>query len=141
VPSPTPLQSHTYGPGHTHSHQAAATEVLPDASPVATVVLDIGDGFGALVIHTPPALDGHEIEIRPLGTDWLGAHTAVRQRLIPSGTQFAAVFGSLPEGHYDLRVRGDAEERPTLSLEVTSATVTDTSWPGTAGDPEGNPTA
>ena len=99
-------------------------EVLPDPSPVAAVVLDIGDGFGAVVIDTPPWLEGHEIEIRKVGAEWRGVHTAVRARLIPTGTQYAAVFGSLAEGRYDLRVRGDLDESPVLSLDVTGASVT-----------------
>jgi hypothetical protein len=97
---------------------------------VATVVLDIGEGFGALVIHTPASLGGREIEIRRRGTQWLGVHTAVRERLVPSGAQFAAVFGSLPEGHYDLRVRGCNHEHPALSVDVTGAAVAEAAWPG-----------
>jgi hypothetical protein len=104
-------------------------EVLPDPSPVAAVVLDIGDGFGAVVIDTPPSLEGREIEIRKVGTEWRGVHTAVRARLIPTGTQFAAVFGSLAEGGYDLRVRGGLDECPVLSIDVTGASVTYSTWP------------
>jgi hypothetical protein len=125
-PSPSPNPS----PGHSHGHRAGATaEVLPDPSPVAAVVLDIGDGVGAVVIDTPPSLEGREIEIRKVGTEWRGVHTAVRARLIPTGTQFAAVFGSLAEGRYDLRVRGDLDECPVLSIEVTGASVTYSLWP------------
>ncbi len=93
------------------------------------MVLDIGAGVGALVIHTPPSLDGCEIELRPEGTEWRGVHTAVRPRLIPSDTQFAAVFGSLSEGCYDLRLRGNEHEDPALSLNVAGALVTDARWP------------
>ena len=82
-----------------------------------------------MVIHTPPSLDGREIEIRPEDTEWRGVHTAVRPRLIPSDTQFAAVFGSLPVGRYDLRFRGDEHEDPALSLEVAGASVTNALWP------------
>jgi hypothetical protein len=82
-----------------------------------------------MVIRTPPSLDGREIELRPEGTEWRGVHTAVRPRLIPSDTQFAAVFGSLPEGRYDLRLRGDECDDPMLSLEVASASVTNALWP------------
>lgn len=131
-PSPgPPNHNHRHSPSHSHSHGAAgaAAELLPDSSPVAAVVLDIGDGFGAVVIDTPPWLEGHEIEIRKVGTEWRGVHTAVRARLIPTGTQYAAVFGSLAEGRYDLRVRGDLDESPVLSLDVTSASVTYSLWP------------
>ncbi len=30
-----------------------------------TVVLNIGSGIGALVVHTPAGLHGHEIEVSP----------------------------------------------------------------------------
>jgi hypothetical protein len=122
-PSPSP------SPSHSHSAAGATAEVLPDPSPVAAVVLDIGDGFGAVVIDTPPSLEGREIEIRKVGTEWRGVHTAVRARLIPTGTQFAAVFGSLAEGRYDLRVRGGLDECPVLSIDVTGASVTYSTWP------------
>jgi hypothetical protein len=131
-PSPgPPNHNHRHSPSHSHSHGAAgaAAELLPDSSPVAAVVLDIGDGFGAVVIDTPPWLEGHEIEIRKVGAEWRGVHTAVRARLIPTGTQYAALFGSLAEGRYDLRVRGDLDESPVLSLDVTSASVTYSLWP------------
>lgn len=123
--------THSHSPSQRHSPNGAGAtlEVLPDPSPVATVVLDIGDGFGALVIDTPPWLEGREIEIRKEGTEWRGVHTAVRARLIPTGTQFAAVFGSLAEGRFDLRVRGGLDECPVLSLLVTSASVTYSPWP------------
>jgi hypothetical protein len=118
-----------YRHGHAHPHPPGAAEVLPDPSRVATVTLDIGEGFGALVIHTPAGLSGQEIEIRPDGTEWRGQHTAVRPRILPSGTQFAGVFGSLAEGRYDLRLRGEVGERPTLSLIVDGGSVTDALWP------------
>jgi hypothetical protein len=129
-PSPgPPNHNHRHSPSHSHGAAGAAAELLPDSSPVAAVVLDIGDGFGAVVIDTPPSLEGHEIEIRKVGAEWRGVHTAVRARLIPTGTQYAAVFGSLAEGRYDLRVRGDLDESPVLSLDVTSASVTYSLWP------------
>jgi hypothetical protein len=129
-PSPSPpSHSHSHSSSHSHGAAGATVEVLPDPSPVAAVVLDIGDGFGAVVIDTPPWLEGHEIEIRKVGTEWRGVHTAVRARLIPTGTQYAAVFGSLAEGRYDLRVRGDLDESRVLSLDVTSASVTCSLWP------------
>jgi hypothetical protein len=127
--SPSPSHSPSHSPSPSHGAAGATVEVLPDPSPVAAVVLDIGDGFGAVVIDTAPSLEGREIEVRKVGTEWRGVHTAVRKRLIPTGTQYAAVFGSLAEGRYDLRVRGDLDESPVLCLEVTGASVTYSLWP------------
>ena len=37
------------------------TESAPGPSNAGSVVLNVGDGIGALVLHTPADLDGHEI--------------------------------------------------------------------------------
>jgi hypothetical protein len=71
-----------------------------------TVVLDIGGTTGAIVVITPPRLDGCEIEIRPEGASWEGQHTAVRQRRAGDRVQFAGVFPALDAGEYELRVLG-----------------------------------
>lgn len=113
---------------HPHTRPPVTAEVPPAPSPVAAVVLDIGQGIGALVIHTPAWLEGREIEIRPVDTDWLGVHTGVRRRLVPPGVQWAAVFGALPEGRYELRVKG-GDGPPALSVTVAGAAVTETAWP------------
>ncbi len=114
---------HGDGPGeHTH-------EVLPGPSPVASVVLDIGEGVGALIVRTTPDLDGQEIEIRRCGDPWRGVHTAVRRRVLPAGHQFAAVYGSLPAGRHELRRKGSADERPVLTVDVAEAAVAGAVWP------------
>jgi len=50
----------------THRHTLAP-------SGQGTVVLNIGAGIGALVITTPAALHGHEIEVSPVATHPYGA--------------------------------------------------------------------
>ncbi len=42
-------------------------EAVPGPSTSGSVVLDLGPGTGALVLHTPPEFDGAEIEISRLG--------------------------------------------------------------------------
>jgi len=71
-------------------------------------MLDIGEDTGALVIYTSEILAGEEIEIRPHGGAWTGTHTAVRARHMGDRVLYAGVFGSLPAGPYDLRVRPTA---------------------------------
>jgi hypothetical protein len=66
------------------------------------VMVDVGDGAGALVIYAPDELLGHEIEISPDGNDTSRSHTDVLRRRIAGGHVCAAVFGSLPEGEYRL---------------------------------------
>jgi hypothetical protein len=103
---------------HHHEH-------LPGPSGPGTVVLDIGGDIGAAVVHTPASLDGAEIEIRPLGERWDGRHVAVRARQLPAGVVHAAVFESLVEGRYEVRVRGSASDAPLASFEVDGGRVTE----------------
>ena len=51
--------------GHDHAHTHASRGWPPSGD--GTVMLDIGDGIGALVVHTPAALLGVEIEIARRG--------------------------------------------------------------------------
>ncbi|HMD44949.1 MAG TPA: hypothetical protein VKG43_02235 [Acidimicrobiales bacterium] len=116
---------------HRHDHPTPhGGEAATGPSQEASVLVDVGEGVGAAVVRTPAALAGAEIEIRPVGGSWAGVHTAVRERRVPAGTQFAAVFGSLPEGRYELRVKGRPGERPPLVIDVAGASVLDVAWPG-----------
>lgn len=63
-------------------------------------MVDVGAGFGALVVYTPDSMRGQEIEISPAGPDGQRTHTEVLRRKVAAGHVCAAVFGSLPEGEY-----------------------------------------
>jgi len=67
-----------------------------------SVVLDLGPGTGALVLHTPPELDSMEIEISRIagGVPLARTHSCVRQRHTPAGVQYAAVYPGLAAGDY-----------------------------------------
>jgi hypothetical protein len=93
------------------------------------VVIDIGEGVGAAVIFTNADLDGAELEIRPESDEWRGLHTAVRERRFCGAVRYAAVFGSLTEGNWELRVRGSADERPALGVRVFGGSVVEALWP------------
>ena len=61
------------------------TESAAGPSGPGTVVLELGPGVGALILHTPTELDGREIEI---SRDERGArrtHSQVRPRHMPAG--------------------------------------------------------
>src|ERR1700722_15477253 len=100
-----------------------------------TVVLDIGGGRGAAVLFTPASLAGRELEIRPAGAPWMGTHTGVRQRARRDGSCFAAVFGSLPAGRYQVRVRG-TDSGPAVDLVVSGGAIAEYSWPDSGAPPE-----
>jgi len=77
------------------------TEVLYGPTGPGTVVLDIGPGVGALILHTPQELAGHEIEISPVGSHGTRrTHAQVRMRPVDSGTGYAAIYPGLPAGRY-----------------------------------------
>jgi hypothetical protein len=103
-------------------------EAVPPPSGEATVVLDIGGDRGAAIVFTPSSLEGSEIEIRPAGEPWAGVHTGVRPRHLRDGVCFAAVFGTLVAGDYQLRVKGSRSE-PVMSIGVTGGSITEGSWP------------
>ena len=96
-------------------------------SGVGTVLLDIGDGVGALVVHAPAALCGVEIEIARRGETNAFVHTEVRERRLPEGTVYAGVFAELPEGDYTLL---DVAVRPDRDVTIRSGAVTEVSVPG-----------
>jgi hypothetical protein len=87
---------HDHGHGHDHPHPA---EPVLGPSGSGTVVLEVGDGIGALVLLTPPELDGHEIEISPVGGG-ARTHSMVRPRHTATKTTYAAVYVDVPEGDY-----------------------------------------
>jgi hypothetical protein len=109
---------------HTHG----AVEQSPGPSEGA-VFIDVGDGVGAAVIYTEPDLEGAELEIRRASEAWRGVHTAVRERRFGGMVRSAAVFGSLSEGNWELRVRDSADPQPALAVSVRGGSVVEASWP------------
>jgi hypothetical protein len=111
-----------------HEHIHGAVEQPPGASEGA-VFVEVGDGVGAAVIYTKPNLEGAELEIRQASEEWRGVHTAVRERRSAGVVQFAAVFGSLAEGNWQLRIRGSDDPHPALAVKVTGGSVIEAAWP------------
>ena len=78
------------------------TEASVDLSHQVGVVLDIGDGVGALVIRTSEDLRGMEIEVSPSGDDTARQHVDVHERRAGDKAVFAAVFPGLSAGTYTI---------------------------------------
>ena len=55
------------------------TEQILGTSDPGSVILEVGEGVGALVLTTPPELDGQEIEISP-SAGGVRTHSLVRER-------------------------------------------------------------
>ena len=103
-----------------HTHHTLAP------SGQGTVVLTIGAGVGAIVVHTPGSLHGHEIEVSPAADPAARTHAAVRARYVRDGVRFSVVIDNLPEGRYV--VWRDAVT-PLAEVGVTGGSVTEYEWP------------
>lgn len=88
------------------------------------VMLDLGPGVGALVLHTDADLHGVEIEISPIRCDEERSHKQVHERPVAGRPLYGAVFESLPAGEYTLWL-GDRPLRRNVA--VAGASVTDIS--------------
>jgi hypothetical protein len=104
-----------------------------------SVVLELGSGIGALVLHTPPELDGAEIEIsqanQPDHPPAKRTHSQVRQRITPGGTKFAAVYPNLSAGQYT--IWQDATT-PAITVTVDGGQITAAWWPDLGVSPTRN---
>jgi len=109
-----------------HEHRHHHHRPLPPSG-AGTVLLDIGEGVGALVVHAPATLCGIEIEIARRGEMNAFVHTEVRERVLPEGSVYAGVFAELPEGDYTLL---DFARCPDRDLTIRSGRVTEVTVPG-----------
>jgi hypothetical protein len=104
---------------HHHHHDVLAP------SGHATVMLDIGDGVGALVVHTPKDCNGLEIEIRRPGETRQLTHTEVRERVLPDCSVYAGVFPAIVAGTYTLV---GVDGRPDREVNIGDGAVTEVTW-------------
>ena len=70
------------------------------ASRPASVAVEIGPGRGALVLRTAPGWADREVELSRAEDPSWRTHVAVRERRLPGGSVYAALFGSLASGDY-----------------------------------------
>ena len=89
------------------------------------VVLEIGDGIGALIIHASAGMHGAEIEISPAGDDSRRRHNEVLERSTADGPAFTAVFDGLAAGEYTLWVRGEVRAR---GVSIAGGTIAELDW-------------
>ena len=100
----------------TENGAAARPENASGVTKGASVALDIGEGFGALVIYPAERYRHREIEISPLDGHGHRVHTGVHERATFSGSsRLTAVFGSLPAGEYVIWADKETEG-PTVSV-------------------------
>ena len=107
------------------------TEAAAGPSGPGTVVMVLGAGIGALILYTPAAMDGEEIELsrddEPGSVQSRRTHSRVRPRHMPGETRYAAVYPGLPAGCYTIW-RDERHRAGTVT--VTGGQVTSCRWPG-----------
>lgn len=89
------------------------------------VVLEIGEGLGALIVHADAELHGTEIEISPAEDDSKRSHKDVLERSITGRPAYTAVFDQLPAGTYTLWTAGVARQR---GITITGENVAELDW-------------
>ena len=90
-----------------------------------TVVLDIGQDVGALIIYTRRELHGQEIEVSRRGRDATRTHVQVLERRIKDQPVFAAVFPGLRAGDYDIWKNA---AHPSDTVTIVGGEVTTVDW-------------
>ena len=93
------------------------------------VVLEIGEGVGALIVHADRELHGVEIEISPAEDDRRRAHKEVLERDAGGEPAYTAVFDQLPAGTYTLWSEGVPRLR---GVTVTGGQIVELDWSATA---------
>ena len=112
---------HGHGHGHAHGHSDGHATVG-----AGTMVLDIGEGIGALVIHTAKEQCELEIEISPGDSATAPrSHNQVHARHNRHGTTYSAVFPSVAEGEYTVWRTDGA---PQGSVTSRGGYVTEHHW-------------
>jgi hypothetical protein len=112
---------HDHGDGH-HRHETYA-----DHPHSQHVVLDLGDGVGALVVHTDGELIGTEVEISPAADDSRRSHKEVLERTAGGSSEHVLVFDNLDEGGYTLWIDGVAMAR---DVRVAGGAIAELDWRG-----------
>ena len=71
--------------------------------PPEALVLDIGDGIGALVLYTNESCLGREVDVTPAGSPHSHEiHTMIRRRRAVDRDVVAGVYPELEAGTYDV---------------------------------------
>jgi hypothetical protein len=93
--------------------------------PSRGIAVDIGEGVGALVLYAESDREWLEPEIHPVDDPSQRQHVWVLERVVGSGSVYAAVFPSLPEGRYGIC---SPDGVTAQEVEITGGTVTESRW-------------
>jgi hypothetical protein len=107
---------------HDHHHHAHGD---PGELRLQPVVLELGDGLGALIVETDPELIGTEVEISPAGDDGRRSHQEVLRRGAGNHQSCVLVFHGLAQGGYTLWIDDVARARDVC---VESGKIAQLDW-------------
>ena len=101
-----------------------------------SVLLDIGDEVGAVVVAMPDGMEGVEVEIRPDHAHQGHAHhhhghhphVAVVNRPVEGGQLPSLVFPEVEQGSYGLYLKESDDRRLTVTVLGGEVAIAD--WPG-----------
>jgi hypothetical protein len=102
-----------------HEHYAARSH--PEF-----VALEIGDGLGALIVHTDAAMHGTEVEISASEHDSERSHKQVLERFSSGQPAYTLVFDRLAAGTYTLWTDDVARVR---GVAVRDGEIAEIRWP------------
>ncbi|MBO0837214.1 MAG: phospholipase [Actinobacteria bacterium] len=104
------------------------TEHINTPSRTGSVILDLGEDIGALILDAPAELNGQEIEISRAagGTGARHTHSLVRERITEAGISYAAVYISVPAGEY---VVWRDDDTPAGTVTVRGGEIAHFRWP------------
>jgi hypothetical protein len=98
------------------------TEERANLAATGSVMLDIGEDVGALVVHVDSPLLGHEVEARSATENGRAIHADVLERRTAHGPQYAAVIPALLAGRYTVWLDGTLR---CGDVEVSAGRVTE----------------
>jgi hypothetical protein len=104
------------------------TEHMHGMSGPGSVILELGEDVGVLILDAPPGLHGREIEISPVAGG-ARTHSLVRERRTATKTVYAAVYPALAEGDY---VVWDEGGIPAGRVSIRGGRATRFRWPEVA---------
>lgn len=90
-----------------------------------SVVLDIGEDIGALILYTPAAYAGREIDMSPARDDGRRIHTRVLARHLGGRKFYAAVYPTLRAGTW--RIWTNDPDLPAR-VAIAGGAVTELDW-------------
>jgi hypothetical protein len=111
---------------HDHSHRPVEAPFLDDGptqGPPESLVLDIGDDIGALVLYADESCLGLEIDLTPVGAPRSHhLHTMIRRRRAVEREFIAGVYPELVEGVYTV---WGIDGRPLGDVTIEGAHVSE----------------